>query len=63
MNKNYVFWSNLVKKEYCMKFNNIIDDIEEFLNCVEIVLKSNEKDFINYNTFEKFIFLKTKNVH
>lgn len=54
-----LFWSNLVKKEYGVKLNDIIDEIDIFFNLTKDILKHNHKDFINYFDFEKFIIIKT----
>ena len=59
-NKNKLFWSNLVKKEYSIKFFKILDLIETFLDMVKHILKNNCNSFKNYIQFEKFILEKTK---
>lgn len=55
-----IFWSNLVKKEYRETLNDIIDDVNVFLNYCKSSLETNENNFINYFDFEKFILEKTK---
>ena len=55
-----IFWSNLVKKEYSSKLNNIENSIDFFLKRTKLILKNNEKDFVNYYDFEKFILKRTK---
>ena len=37
-NKGSVFWSNLVRDEYSRKLENIIDEIEYFLEASEDIL-------------------------
>ena len=59
-NNENIFWSNLVKKEYTEKLDDIIDDIEIFLKLVENILKENHDDFPNYYTFENYIIKRTK---
>lgn len=58
--KEALFWSNLVKKEYCKKFEHIIDNISIFLETTEDALTCNEKDFVNYYEFEKFVLRRTE---
>ena len=53
-----IFWSNLVKDEYYRKLNNIFGDIDIFLKSTEKILKNNEKDFLNQETFENYILNK-----
>lgn len=53
--KEDIFWSNLVQKEYTEKFDDILDEIEMFLKSAEKILENNEKDFINYYSFEKYV--------
>ena len=55
-----IFWSNLVKKEYSSKLNNIENSIDFFLKRTKLILKNNQKDFINYYDFERFILKGTK---
>ena len=47
-----IYWSNLVQDEYTKKFDDILDEIEMFLKTAEKILENNEKDFINYYSFE-----------
>lgn len=56
-----IFWSDLVKKEYSDKLNNIEDSIDFFLKRTNLILKNNQQDFVNYYGFEKFILKRTKN--
>ena len=56
-----IFWSNLVKQEYTKTLNNIIDEVNIFLNYCKYILKTNECDFNNNSDFENFIIKKTKN--
>lgn len=58
--KDSIFWSNLVKNEYAKKFNKIIDDMNIFIIHCKIILKDNQKDFINYYEFENLLIKKTK---
>ena len=58
--KDSIFWSNLVKNEYAKKFNKIIDDMNIFIIHCKIILKDNQKDFINYYEFENSLIKKTK---
>ena len=58
--KEDIFWSNLVQKEYTEKFDDILDEIEMFLKSAEKILENNEKDFINYYSFEKYVLNRTK---
>ena len=55
-----IFWSNLVKKEYSSKLNNIENSIDFFLQRTKLILKNNQKDFMNYYDFEKLILKETK---
>lgn len=55
-----IFWSNLVQNEYTEKFYDILDEIEMFLKSSEKILENNEKDFINYYSFEKYVLNRTK---
>ena len=55
-----IFWSNVVKKEYSSKLNNIENSIDFFLKRTKLILKNNQKDFINYYDFERFILKGTK---
>lgn len=55
-----IFWSNLVKKEYSSKLNNIENSIDFFLQRTKLILKNNQKDFVNYYDFEKLILKETK---
>ncbi len=55
-----IFWSNLVKKEYDDKMNEILDDIDVFLKLTETILRNNEKDFLNFYDFENYILKRTK---
>ncbi|MBQ7928549.1 MAG: hypothetical protein IJ287_07425 [Methanobrevibacter sp.] len=55
-----IFWSTLVKKEYRKKLNDIIDEVRIFLEYCKSILKTNQRDFINYFEFENFIIKKTK---
>lgn len=59
-NKYPIFWSNFVKQEYYNKIDDIIDLITEFLEYIIPLLENNDKDFINYDDFERFILQKTK---
>lgn len=59
--KEDIFWSNLVQEEYTKKFDDILDEIEIFLKFAEKILETNEKDFINYYSFEKYVLNRTKN--
>ncbi|MBE6496898.1 MAG: hypothetical protein E7Z81_01235 [Methanobrevibacter sp.] len=59
--KEDIFWSNLVQEEYTEKFDEILDEIEIFLKSAEKILETNEKDFINYYSFEKYVLNRTKN--
>ncbi|WP_292888930.1 hypothetical protein [Methanobrevibacter sp. UBA212] len=54
-----IFWSNLVK-EYSSKLNNIENSIDFFLQRTKLILKNNQKDFVNYYDFEKLILKETK---
>lgn len=45
-----IFWSTFVKKEYSDTLENIVDNIEIFLNSINKILKNNEKDFSNYTS-------------
>ena len=55
-----IYWSNLVQDEYTKKFDYILDEIEMFLKTAEKILENNEKDFINYYSFEKYVLNRTK---
>lgn len=55
-----IYWSNLVKKEYNIKVNKIIDKVNTFLIHCKTILKDNQKDFVNYFDFENFLIEKTK---
>lgn len=55
-----IYWSNLVKDEYTRKLTDIEEPTEFFLKRVKLILKNNQKDFINYYEFEKYILNKTK---
>lgn len=55
-----IFWSNIVKDEYHNTLNDIIDDVNIFLNYCKSALKTNQSDFVNYFEFEKFILKKNK---
>ena len=55
-----ILWSTLVKKEYRKKLNDIIDEVRIFLEYCKSILKTNQRDFINYFEFENFIIKKTK---
>lgn len=55
-----IFWSNLVQNEYYIKLNDILDEIDIFLKTAENILKNNDKDFINYYSFENYILKRTK---
>ena len=55
-----LYWSNLVKEEYNELLESIVDDVEIFLDESKKVLKENQKDFHNYERFERFILRKTK---
>lgn len=59
-NKGSVFWSNLVRDEYSRKLENIIDEIEYFLEASEDILLTNQKDFVNFDEFRKFILKRTR---
>lgn len=62
--KDSIFWSNLVKREYTEKLNKIINNVSIFLNHCKTILKDNQKDFVNYFDFENFLIKKKqKNVH
>ena len=58
--KDIIFWSTLVKKEYCETLENIVDDVTNFLEKSEDLLEIHENDFINHYDFEKYIMQKTK---
>lgn len=58
--KDNIFWSNLVKKEYDEKLGDIIDEVTNFLETSEDLLNINNKDFINYYDFEKYLFKRTR---
>lgn len=60
--KNSLLWSNLVEDEYNNKFEDIVDESDQFLKKTSDLLQSNQKDFINYSEFEKFIIIKTKSL-
>lgn len=60
--KNQFFWSNLVKREYELKFSEISDEIGYFLDVVENILENNENDFDYYLEFENLIINQTRNV-
>lgn len=55
-----IFWSTLVKNEYGDKLEDIIDDMTNFLESCEDLLNINQKDFMNYYDFEKYILKRTK---
>jgi predicted nucleic acid-binding protein len=57
---DYIFWSELVEIEYANKINEIIDLAEIFLEMTDYILINNQKDFINYDDFERFVLKKTK---
>ena len=57
--KDNIFWSNLVKKEYDEKLGDIIDEVTNFLETSEDLLNINNKDFINYYDFEKYLLKRT----
>lgn len=55
-----IYWSDCVKKEFNIKFRKIITMIIIFLQRINIILKNNITEFINYSDFEKFILNNTK---
>lgn len=57
-----LFWSDLVEEEYYGRFRNIFRQIRYFLDSVESILETNEKDFEHYLKFENFIINKTSHI-
>lgn len=55
-----IYWSNIVKQEYTQKLNNMITNVNIFLNYCKKLLKNNQKDFVNYIDFKNFLIVKTK---
>lgn len=62
-NQNKIFWSNLVQEEYSNKLSYITHDVERFLKRTTLILKKNEKAFVNYGEFEEIILEETKHVN
>ena len=60
--ENQIFWSNLVKKEYEDKLQDIINSVEFFIKKVKYLLKNNQRTFRNYNDFERFILSNTRQI-
>lgn len=60
---NLIFWSTLVQKEYTEKLDDVLDDIEYFLESIELILEDNEVDFVSFQNFERFILKKLSNVN
>ena len=60
--ENTIFWSTLVRKEYSNKLSDIIFDVESFLKRTNLILKNNERSFVNFYEFEKFILSRTKHL-
>lgn len=58
--KEDIFWSTLVKKEYCNTLKDITKLTESFLKKSNYLLKNNTKDFVNYKEFENYILKRTK---
>lgn len=52
---NLIFWSTFVQQEYSEKLDNVLDDIEYFLESIGIVLECNELDFVSFQNFEEFV--------
>lgn len=61
-NENKIFWSNLVREEYSKKLSEITYDVERFLKRTTLILKNNERTFVNLDEFEQFVLKKTKHV-
>lgn len=62
-NANSLFWSNLVQQEYSNKFDDVLDDINHYLDSIESILENNQQDFSSYHDFEKFIIKKTQHTN
>jgi hypothetical protein len=58
--KEKKYWSTLVHNEYENTLKDIVKQEETFLNRSNYFLKNNEKDFLNYTAFEKYVLQKTK---
>ena len=54
-----IIWSNNVQKEFNIKFKLIFNTIYKFLSKISTILTLNEKCFVNYDSFEKFILRNT----
>lgn len=61
-NDEDIFWSNLVQKEYTEKLGEIIRLVERFLKRANLLLKNNKSSFTNYDNFENFIIIKTRDI-
>ena len=55
-----IFWSNLVQEEYTNKLDDLLDEMDLFLKTTEKILKNNDKDFVSYYDFERYVLKRTR---
>lgn len=55
-NKDEVYWSNNVEKEFNSKYEEIFKEISNFMIKILSLLKTFKKSFINYYSFENIFY-------